>query len=496
MEAGSKQQRGSILGLIVVMVAVAMIAIVGVEVLIKHTSKQTNYLVWRDRLSRTANEGYIQALSRIKVDPTLGSANIPPTTTQWGTYEARAGWVRDLDPGTIRDRAEFFECGYVIVTASLTTSGAPTPRSVELKTVFRNANAGRFYGASKGRWMMNFTADNAGGSYYGRDFVLWSNGTTKVPKVGKIYYTETATMLDPDAAEPFNPISLVPGTDYPQFVTSDASAANYGRVNKLDNPPIFPELGPDAMARLKNVATNGTYNSYFNGNTNFPADIKSEKGWANTWPNDVIYPPGCPDATCNSLSNDDLKNHVYYVNGDLNIQGVVYGQVIFVATGKIVVTGDLVSDSLTFKSGGSNPDNPDTPYPGCPSPCLANTAANSKKDASNAHQAILMTPSGEGIKLSNDPAPDLDIAIPTTALNVEAMVLAPNSGYTTTAPTGPAGIEYIFKGSIIVGTIANQNLRFIPTSPPHIKYMDSLSTRPPPYIPGFTELVLWHEEYH
>jgi hypothetical protein len=495
-------RRGSLLALVAVLSAAVFALVSYVVYHLNVHAIQTNHLLWRDPLYRMANEGYVHTHAQIGVDPSLRAFDATEKTGQWGVYRSSAVRIAELPAGTLRDLPELSNAIYLVVSATLTAAGNIEPRGINLSVIFTIADAGRFFAASQTRMDVSASA-NISADIFGRDVTMyWDSVTNSKPHVGRVYYTENATLKDLGSPPPYNPQMLTSAVDYPEFVTSDGGGGQ-GRVNKLAFDPIFPSVGPGNLAFYKAIASAGANNSTFTGSTVFPDDIRSQKAWASGWPATDIYPPGCPNAACGGLSDVDLKNHVYYVEGNLSIKGRVFGQVLFVATGTITVDGDVVSDGLTFLPSNAtrDPEHPDIDYPGCPAPCHADRGLNAKPNSSNAHQAVLITPSPNGIVINNlNPDSSIDTALPPgytgNPLTVEAFFLIPRGGRTLKSSVAAQPFDYT--GALILGDrVKWSNSAGGLTYPPGqgSDYMSSLAARPPPYIPGFTELQLWQEDY-
>jgi hypothetical protein len=500
------REQGALIAIAFILAVVSVIFIVSVVYLGQIYSQQTNSRVWHDRLYRLANDGYVESLSRINADPGLQSFAVAGSNA-WGVYSASATLVLDLPntlpsgADTVKMMTELERSVYLVISATLTVPTQLPQKSIEVRSYVSVADAGAYFAAFKNNGTIGRYANlPPDAKVYARNLVIVSSGAVENPTIGKIFFLNEAHDLDIKYPFPFNPTSLFDdGKEYPMFHTSDASdPAHLGKVNQLNSEPLFPQVSPTYLTYLKDVATSGPHNSFFSHNVVFPDDLVP-LGWAS---GDDIYPPGCTSDDClGPMDNAAWKNHVYYVEGNLTISGKVHGQIIFLATGTITVNGDLISDSLT----GSDADSPNVVYPGCPSPCHADKTTNiGHEEASNAHQAILVTPSPFGILINNKistskteiyPVPaGYDPTTPpwTHTLSLEAYLLAPNGSSTVTS-TDQLGSSFI--GALILSDNVNWGNYLIYPSGKGPEYMLSLSTRPPPYLPSFTKLQVWDEVY-
>jgi hypothetical protein len=102
---------------------------------------------------------------------------------------------------------------------------------------------------------------------------------------------------------------------------------------------------------------------------------------------------------------------------------------------------------------------------------------------------------GVSIDNQNIDAAAQSIYLPNDVLNLEALIVAPNGGVSVVngTPAGPS-LKWMFKGALILGAAADTKGKITPFQPS--EYMASLAVRPPPYVPCFTQLVFWKEEYY
>ena len=534
-----KKNRGSLLAGAFLLGLACFIFLAGTVFVTKAHSKHTNKLVWRDRLHRLAMEGYVRALAQITSDPSLNSFDVPrqEDANDWGVFSASATWVEDLPTPVDPDALPFHVAGsedldhtvYVVVYATLTTGKAIEPKHMRLHTYIRTSDAGRFYVAFKRRVEISQFINLPDADVYAKDLIIRHEGNSVIPRLGQIYYKRSATAKDYSLPSPYDPTALRDGEGpYDMFVSSEGAAFNQGYVNQLDSEPIFPSIGPGDLKFYRNLAgidsADETETSYFSGDARFPEDIVDQKtDYASSWPANTIYPPHCNNLECSDVigisdvddRNAKLRNHVYFVDGDLEIKGRVYGQVIFVATGTITIVGDIVSDSHNYWPNTFDPDQnydfPSIHYPGCgPSgtPCKEDREDNTGyEEASNSHQAVLITPSATGIRVLTevgvyDSSIDAGLNFPPeyggNPFTIEAFMIAPNGGSSITNPINdptPKPELYI-KGAFLFGDQASWSQAIVIPPGQSMQYMSTLKKRPPPYLPGFTQLLVWHEEFY
>jgi hypothetical protein len=117
-----------------------------------------------------------------------------------------------------------------------------------------------------------------------------------------------------------------------------------------------------------------------------------------------------------------------------------------------------------------------------------------------------MSPIADSIRINNV-NPNINIAGGVNSvLDIQAFVIAPTGGMQVTdaTTTPPITTDYSFRGALILGLSPQTSppntpprLIYNPTANPaeYYGWMSTLASRPPPYIPGFTNLQFWHEEY-
>lgn len=496
----NKYPKGSVLGVAFLCVLIPLGFITALVLMQKSNAQQVNSQINRDRLHQTAYESQVEALAKISANSGLTTLGLVSGHGPYADYSVKIMPIT-ATIGTLKDVSALENSVFLVITTTLTTPvSSPAPHHLTAYAIITVANAGKYFAASRQSWGVGERFNAPDADIYGRDVVIYSNAVGPlISKSRKIFYFRQATSLDMSQPSPNAPINEVHGVMSNRYVTTEGALTNQGTVNQLSAEPIFPQLSPANMAEYKTLAQSGSSNnSFFLGDSVFPDDIIA-RGWAT---NTEIYPPGCASAACGNLSNADLKNHIYFVQGNLRIRGKVFGQVLFVATGLITVDGDLISDRLAGDPAATLPprdlDHPDNPYPGCGSTCKEDKNLNSNPNASNAHQTVLVTPSILGVKYDNNATAaniDLytDIGDPADVLSVEAFIVVPYGSIGVTDPTGPVRGFY-FRGSMIVGLAPDLKTRLTSIRP--ITYMNTLATRPPPFVPGFTQLLIWHEEYH
>jgi hypothetical protein len=191
-----------------------------------------------------------------------------------------------------------------------------------------------------------------------------------------------------------------------------------------------------------------------------------------------IYPPGFDGADSFSSPTDKYKvpltpghttlnaHHIYYYDGDMKIEGTVHGQVLFVATGNIYISSSLVVST----------DLGDMPGAGFAS-------------SSTAHQAVLITRGNVYIQ-SNLQIP------PTGTITeyIQALILAPNGKFIPQNYTdlfSHPRLALDFEGALILSTMKNSPdpaLTSVFQAGRTYRYMDSLRTNPPPYLPYVVDI--------
>ena len=181
---------------------------------------------------------------------------------------------------------------------------------------------------------------------------------------------------------------------------------------------------------------------------------------------------GCSDNYDNRTELN--QDHVYYTEGDLRIGGpgggtVIHGQIVFVAEGNIIITGDIrKSDNTRFPGEGDGEE---------------------FVSSSTAHQAILIT--------RNDVIID-PVAVADNNLVLEAMIIAPKGQLIP-----PRGLDLAvrqnlsldFKGSLIISSLnSTPRLPEVFIDRRSYSYDVDLRDNPPPYLPAIAEIYYQLEQ--
>ena len=188
----------------------------------------------------------------------------------------------------------------------------------------------------------------------------------------------------------------------------------------------------------------------------------------------TIYPPGYSggqygDDLYADHSNEN-RHHVYFFDGDMWIEGAIRGQVVFVASGDIFITGnitrhDALDTDLTNDLPGAGPLN---------------------VSSSTANQAVLIARGN--IYIDNtfySGTPDTQI--------IRALLMAPH-GVLKPVAYSPTNIHNSlsldFMGSMIFESIHNDPpVAEVFQDSRQYAYMDSLKTNPPPYLPSLKRIL-------
>ncbi|MCG3203731.1 MAG: hypothetical protein KCHDKBKB_00403 [Elusimicrobia bacterium] len=505
----SNNKKGFFLGGALLFSVICIGFIAAIVSLNASAAKLINSQVIRDRLHRTVYDAYTMTLAKIASGTTingtliqsLGGASFGTSiisgSNSYSQYQVKTAALENFG-GDLKDVNGLDGCALLYIEAENLKPNTSTINKTKGIAVVQVANAGRFFVACQTSWGIgpNFVSTEA--DIYARDVSIWANGLIK-PSVNRIFYFNRAISFDLNVPYPNSPIEEVDGTSSNRFFTSDVAGTGY--VNQLSAEPIFPQLTAQKMNDYKTMAQSVLGGAaYYAGNAVFPDDIPVGK-WKS---GNEIYPPGCTDRTCSNITanagtaNAELAKHIYFIEGDLTIHGIVYGQVLFVANGKIIVNGDLISDSLAGNPATRDNDNPLNPYPGCTSPCKADKNQNATyPNGSNAHQIGLITTSVIGVQVDNHATEANRTIFGTgTTLELEALIMAPNGSYSVTDPTsGSPVIDYIFLGGFIIRNSPNESGRVQAPAgvTNYYNYMVSLRDRPLPFLPGFTQTLIWYE---
>lgn len=445
--------------------ATVALALVGVQ-LLRSTARQSDYLINLDRTFRLGETGLnnaIGALVRVGFQKIRTDPDEYLKFTNWVVYPEEKG----------RYRNEVYRSPY------------PTP-CYYIKTVVQRRIANRCYHAN----LHTFVELSNISDYFAaidNEFTIESGTDLSRAKVyglnvyfnyqpGKITKVRRAEFVG----------SVDPPLDWSPETKARFNLTEPGLPNPKPNQPIQlpqPLLMPQVTdADLKFYETVATAQHSIPG----ARDMKTYQH---------IYPPGYVGAKAADdqypAHSADNTHHVYFSTGqvdigDKNWDTIIHGQVLLVSTSNIYIHGNILSAADTV------------PLPGA-----GNTPVAVYAGSSTAHQLVLITP---GNVVIEDDYSGLPIVKKTQ--RIQAMVIAPHGTLQPNRYSIPIihyNLKLEFTGAMILNSLPAADA----TSPGWFSevfrdefggpartyvYMDSLLTRPPPYIPLLANILYSFEE--
>ncbi len=405
-----------------------------------HKNVHTSAVASAKRLAET---GVAKAVGRLTVDPT---SYLSPTFQQdeyaspSEVYSSRASTV------TYTGTAGY----YIVTSASRTVNGKLW--TCQLHTYARISNVADYFAAINGPLTI-LAGANVTGKVYAPQIIF---EPVPVGMTTNVYSVEFTTSCSPNPIQASDrivistpatgqPVQLAAGAVFPQVLDSDMT--RYRFLAHVDDPN--PNKRHDECD-----FTRALYRDGFGVPQIFPPGYTGGQALLDHYANH------------NVTDNDD---HVYYCSGDLTLEGVVHGQVLFVATGDIHISSALVSAPVTSWLPGAG-----------------------VVSSSTAHQAILLTRGRVIVDKTFTPEGTVPAAIKTE--RVQALVMAPN-GQLLATPYSTAGIRdklaIEFTGSMILDSSPDITNTFKTRA---YIYMNSLNTNPPPYLPALADIMYQFEK--
>jgi len=482
----NNNKRGVTIAVAGVLAGVLALLIFSVERTIKFTTYGAVYMHQMDEVFRLAETGLNEALGALATDPSQfdpgGTLDGTVINFNGGTYQNFV--TLSLAASTIG--------GFYIVTVASKTVGSKT-YSARLHTHAIVSNAAEYFWAVNGELILAAGTDAGAGKIY----AVQLRFMTQPGKVTKAKSAEYAISIDPlcqNDPGPCDPAYL----ESPKLVeiTEPSFGPNVGRPIDLAASIVFPQVLDTDIAKYKDIAHIGgtTHMHIGNDKEHAKCDFRVDP---NTDNEIHIYPPGYEfgrraddDYMPVTQHTGSVMDHVYFCDGDAYIGAstptYVHGQVLVVATGTIYITGNIIRFN-DFDDPATLPDHPSITI-----------------GSSTAHQLILITPGN--VVITNDYHPGDGFQRIQT---IHAVILAPYGRMSAepyfTDYTIHNRLALRFVGSMILNEIENypdENFGtvFQGTAPPDTlpsrtyNYMESLSKKPPPYMPALSEIHFSLEE--
>lgn len=423
--------------------------VLGIAKMIDFNAHQNVYFSALNQTNSVAQDGLNAALASLVVNP-------DPT-------KVPAGWRKALNQSgeyrnTVQVRAKPVNPSYYVITDARKTI-AGNEYKTRLHSYVRVSNIGEYFAAVNSELTISAGANIAGGKIYAPRLTFSVEPGNKTT-VGCAEFVD-----DPSRPDELQP-PLVDGnwsqSIKDNFIDIDSGCTPNKVPVALKVPLLFPQIFKSDMDNWQELANEHTTKNIFTGD---------------------IYPPGYEDAgTC--PANDDYAHtgsnadHVYFVSGDLFIRGRVHGQILFVATGDIHITGDLVKA----------PD--DDCLPG---------AGEFRASSSTAHQAVLITPNK--VVIDKDAFfgvgnTESRVVSATAEEKIQAMIMAPNASFDAKPYDDIVNHERLglnVNGSLILSEIGGSFPIIFKRSRIY-SYDTSFRDNPPPYLPALTEIFYTIEE--
>jgi hypothetical protein len=470
-------------------------AVLMIAGILEKNSRDKVYLNGMYRSYRLSESAMNEVLGQLAIDPSAFlKAGFSDTRTRVGEGRYNVNVFR-RDFGDVQD-------GYYIVTTATSTVAGQKFVS-RLHTYAQISNVGDYFAAVNDNLVITRGRNIANGKIYGRS-LTFSNTGSGVTTLRSAEFVETCNPSTSTWAssginathhilEPMNgpPKSLKFPLLFPQLLDSDIQFyAQKAHLNPNTYVGLHKKCDFRAEDPINDPDNNGTADIFppgYVGAVDYrdgyavgvPPPVPTGSGTGNPSGSPTgapsAVPSGSPPSTNfnHTFTNED---HVYFCNGDMFVEGLIHGQVLFVATGDIYITGNLQSSTEpNFPGEGAN-----------------------HVSSSTAHQGIFMT--RKNVHIDDTFVPyGMVPPVPVTEY-VEGLFIAPNGTMAAQAYGDPVlggtneihdNISLAFNGAMILGKNPNLSSVFANAT---FSYMDSLRTNPPPDLPSLSNIVYSFEE--
>lgn len=438
------QLSGALLPAAMIVAVVGVLIVLALSRIVSFSSKQNQYLTEMDRTYRLAETGFNDALGKLAYDPNPDNfdANPVPMPEEDGVYESHV-YLRTQPVNPVY---------YIITSATRTVAG----RSyyVKLHSYARVTNTSEYFIAVTVGLTLSHPVDVSEGKIYAPDLLFIADGDpSTLTRVKEAQYLNTARYRVGGGVKNW--------TDDPAEAKIDIKLGDSGDDDpvQLGVGLLFPQLSDADIVRYEVLAGPHIATGTFKG-VIYPPGYSD---FAGCQPGDHYCDPSLPGHTT------DNRQHVYFYDGDMSVEGTVHGQVLFVATGDIHITSNVFVST-------------DPNFPGESSP-----------DGSEANQAVFITTGNVIIE------PNMDVQPPAVKTQtLQALFIAPHGSLIPRTYSDPLFYDYLsldFTGSLIVSSMqTDPSLPEIFRNGRTYRYMESLRTHPPPYLPVVTEIYFMIEE--
>lgn len=471
----NNNQSGFTLAFAVVAAAAGVIMIIGVARLFQRSSHELNYVEATERSFVLAETGLNTAISQLIYNSRLCS-DTDVTFTAIHAYPETGPGEEFKNTCFRRAIPQNSDSFFIITSATVTANGKSFSQT--LYSYVGIANVAEYFAAVNGDLQISFPTDISEGKVYAQGLLTFDWDSTNSPPNTFLDKAEFYGSLNPAFNNNGN-------TNWNSTYTDPIKIADITNSNspiQLANPLLFPQVTPNDQAWYLSLAT-------LTGNHTVVSNFATAADplWTD------IYPPGyddfnclgaggCPAAnTSQNKSGDkylghtkDNREHVYYYDGDIHIgkQGsttTIHGQVLFVATGKIVIDGNVRSVWNPL----------DTYMPG------AGVASSS-----TAHQAVFIP----GPTFNVDISSSFYVGPGVETEYLEGLFLVP-SGTINVVPYPDPDIHsrlgLQFTGAMILGKQPDFRSVFTAPGGRTYSYMTSLKSNAPPYLPSLS--IIYNE---
>ncbi len=394
-----KQKKGVALVLVVFMCAFFALTILAILKRIPESHRTSIIVEKSNRALYMADSGIEASLAQLREDPN-NLSDISYTETGVGKYEVT---LVQISPSPTR-------IVEAISTGTLEKTGPSNPSEKRIIAEIETDSPGEYFGASNSDLIIAGGTNISQGKLYARNLTFQKSGD--VITVQSASYSNYCNYFDTDFDKKHIRI-IDPNPD-----------GNYEPWQ--DSTKIFPRLDSAKLEYYKMLASLGDASGIISKDT-----FKNAAD---------IYPP-------------NNGNHLYFCSGDMEIQGNIHGQIVFVSTGTITFTGNITYGVVEDKDGNPLTD-----------PCTT--------------AGFFCT---ENVLIDSN-APD--------DLNINGLIIAPYGQFKAESNSGAN--DFAFFGGFIVKD--GVNIAGVYTGTRTYAFDINLKNNPLPHMPYMANLKSWKEK--
>lgn len=395
----SKQEEGFALVLVVFMCTLLVLTVLAILPRIPQSNKTSIIVERGNRALYMADSGIEAALAQLREDPN-NLANITHYEIDLGTYTVT---LTETSPPPTR-------IVEVISISTLVKQGNWDPPQKRIVAEIETDSPGEYFGASNSDLIIAGGTDISQGKVYSKNLIFQQSGDPIV--VQSATYSESCNYFDA-------------GFDQSHVQVLDANPDGNNEPWQ-GTAKTFPRLDDAKLLYYKNLASLGDGSGIITQNTFRNATD--------------IYPP-------------TNGHNLYFCSGDMEIQGTIHGQIVFVSTGTITFTGNVTYGAAEDINGDPLTD-----------PCTA--------------AGFFAT---EDILIDSN-APD--------DLNINGQIIAPYGEFKAESNSGAN--DFTFAGSFIVKD--GVNIAGVYQGTRTYAFDNNLKNNPLPHLPYMANIISWKEE--